>query len=233
MTYALGIVAHPDRKKHATWLEERLNPEVVVWDDAGYGAGRNHLRAWEWLAGSPTQWSVVLEDDAIPCKDFPDQLRRALAVAPTPIVSLYLGRGRPLTVDGFDWPNRIAAGIARDVCWLTAPGLASCVAVAVRTKLVPSLLSVVPLLLENRPIDQAIGQWAHLGLGLDVSYTRPSLVNHRAIQTLIPASERIDGQERDGKTMTAFTEAGKELPEVRQAWVFGTRQYWDKSLHAL
>ena len=231
---SLAIVAHPDRREYVQEVSDRLQPEVIFWDDAKYGCDQNHLRAWDYLQHVESEWSVVVEDDAIPCNQFRQQLEMALKKAPSPVVSLYLGRGRPLTVDGFDWPNRIAAGITKDVCWLTAPGLASCVGVAIKTRLIPSMLWSVQFHLRDQPIDTAIGRWAKSWD--DVAYTRPSLLDHRAAPTLIPKDKRVDGQDRDGLTQTAFTEEGKLLPEVRKAWLFTmqpTHRVWDKSMHAL
>lgn len=232
---SLAIVAHPKRSKYVELVSAQIKPEAIAWDTDGHvGADQNHLKAWEWLSHSPEPWGVVLEDDALPCRDFGAQLRMALPHAPTPVVGLYLGRGRPLTVDGFDWPNRVAAGITKDVCWLTAPGLASCVGVAMRTELIPSMLKTVPWMLADRPIDSAIGVWAKKALGYDVSYCRPSLVDHRTGPSLI--AERLDGQDRDGLTRTAFTEEGKGLPEVRRAWLFDyepNRDLWDGTFYSL
>ena len=235
MKLSLAIVAHPDRKEHVTILEEQLNPEVILWDDQGLGCEKNHMRAWEWLSGSGSDWSICIEDDAVPCQNFTQQLEMALRASPSPVVGLYLGRGRPLTVDGFDWPNRIAAGITRDVCWLTASGMANCVGVAIRTELLPAMLRAVPFLIKYRPIDQAIGIWA-LSQGIDVAYTRPSLVDHRGLPTVISVEDRVDGQERDGLTQTGYTPEGKLLPELRKAWLFEmqpSRRNWDSTLHAL
>jgi hypothetical protein len=120
-----------------------------------------------------------------------------------------------LTVDGFDWPNRIAAKIAQDVCWLTAPGMANCVGVAIRTDLLGMMLCTVPLLIKDRPIDQAIGNWAHNFARVDVAYTRPSIVDHRDGPTTIPNDLRVDGRTDNG---------------MRKAWLFGTRVSWDKSV---
>lgn len=185
------IVAHPRRMERVNGIADEIFTEAVVVDDNHYGCEINHLRALEWLAAGNCPWSVVLEDDALPIARFRYQLHAALAVAPTPIVGLYLGRMRPP-----HWQYRIAEAIGRarldDVCFLRASALLHGVGYAIRTALIPDLLSVLPARIHQIPIDEAITAWA-AERGHAISYTWPSLLDHRDEPSLI--SHR-DGQPR-------------------------------------
>ena len=88
----IAIVAHKDRADAANQLAETVGAQHIAWDRGHRGANANHRAAWLWHQTNPADWSVTLEDDAVPCKDFRRQLTQALTVAPTNICSLYLGR---------------------------------------------------------------------------------------------------------------------------------------------
>lgn len=160
---------------------------------------------WEALAHRTSDWIVVLEDDAIPVPDFRAQLAQALTAAPTPVVSLYLGRKRPP-----QWQQRVSAALRRtfadDACWITANHMLHAVAIAVRADLVPSLLAHRTRL----PWDEHFTTWAQRH---GVSYTVPSLVDHADTGTLIA--------HRDGEPR----------PCGRVAWLCGRRTAWtDKAV---
>lgn len=191
-------------------MAEKLCATISM-DDVGMGAARNHERAWTWLKDSPEPWSLVLEDDAVVCTDFLHQAKMALAQAPSPVVSFYLGRGRPP-----HWQQKIARVIAADdPHWITATELLHGVAVAVRTELIPDMLSWVK---DMEPMDEAITDWAQQN-HYEIAYTRPSLVQHA-----------------DGPTIMDVHPTRHPDPEpvsrneIRRAWLLGTRPEWDSSV---
>lgn len=170
-------------------------------DDGALGAEGNHRRVWHELAKQDTDWSVVLEDDAVPVSDFNDQLAMALAAAPTPVVSLYLGRQRP---PQFQTLIKQATETADDdTCWLTSTHMLHAVGVAIRTELVPSLIGSV----SNLPADQHIGVWARR-VRHQIAYSWPSLVDHSDVPTLV---NHPDGADRE---------------PGRTAWRVGSRPHW-------
>lgn len=197
----IGIVGHTQRAEQAHQLAETVGAVYTSIDDGILGCEGNHRKVWGWLSGQDTTWSVVLEDDAQPVEGFRLQLEQALAVAPTPIVSLYLGQGRPQ-----HWQPRI--DLARhnanavNASWLIAPALLHAVGVAVRTELLPSVL-----LDKTYPIDDAWTAWLRSQL-LRVGYTWPSLVQHEDGPTLV---KHPDGVERNQR---------------RVAWWCHTRDEW-------
>lgn len=219
----IGIVAHYRRQQRAERLAEHLDAEVVALDTGKVGAGRNHEACYEWLAESSAPWVVLLEDDAVPVRDFRTQLNAALAAAPqTGLLSLYLGRTRPP-----HWQPSIAQVIARDEHFLMCSELLHHVAVAIRTDMIPALLAHLKA---NRryqtgkmPIDEAVGEFCR-DMGMRVGYTHPSIVNHdTALPTVI-----------DTHVSQHPTETGQRpATELRCAWAFGTRQDWQPSIAAI
>lgn len=212
MTYSISIVAHPSRSTLANALGEAVKADAVSWDNTGIGCEANHLQAWKYMRDADTRWGVVLEDDTYVVDHFRDQLQQVLYHAPSPVVSLYLGRGHPHGGSA-DWQNRIAAKIAADVCWLTAESLLSAQGYAIATTLIPDMLATVtPLAADDRlPIDEAISWWCQ-ERGILVAHCRPSIVNHRDETPLI--TRRRDGQPRQAE---------------RVAWLFDWREKWDDS----
>ncbi|OBI18593.1 hypothetical protein A5712_21630 [Mycobacterium sp. E2327] len=194
----------------AQTLVGTVRADHLAMDDGRLGCEGNHRRAWNWLRDNATNssgWSVVLEDDAQPTEGFRDQLDAALAVAPSPVVSLYLGRERPPYAQ-----ERIARAVVRagdSASWIVAPRMWFAVGVAVLSDLVPDLtqyLECDPR--KSRPIDEAIGRWA-MKHRRPVAYTWPSLVDHADVVPVI--GQRADRQSRD---------------RGRRAWLVGGRQRW-------
>jgi hypothetical protein len=191
----------------ATGLAVATSASHVSFDDGTLGCDGNHRRAWQWHCDNPADWSVVLEDDALPTGyDLRGNLGAMLHVAPSPIVSLYLGRLRPP-----HWQDRIAKAVkcanAFNAHWLVTDTLLHCVGVAVRGDLVTEMLTSLPEI----PIDEAITKWAQRD-GHKVSYCWPSLVNHRDTETLVV--HRDNHGRASGRT----------------AWRAGVRREWSGEL---
>lgn len=200
----IAIVAHRCRETMAEQLAETTKG-CVFYDDGILGCDRNHLRVWKHHADNTRdEWSVVLEDDAVPVPGFCDQLAQALAVAPAPIVSLYLGTSRPL-----NWQGPVEHTLRQirrtNAAWITTPALLHAVGVAIQTPLISSLVQWLPEL--DGPIDEAITKWAK-GYGHLVAYTWPSLVDHADGPTLFA---HPDNKPRDRRRI-AHHAAG------RRAW---------------
>ncbi|AEL98447.1 glycosyltransferase [Mycobacterium phage LinStu] len=208
----IAVVACQGRQKRAENLAQAVRAEFVAIDNGSLGPGNNHDVAWRWLDESGGTWSVVLEDDAIPVAHFRDQLESVLKVAPSPIVSLYLGRSRPP-----HWQPSIMQVISSREHFLLGSTLLHHVAVAIRTELIFDMLAQRD---RELPVDESIGTWARLR-EIPVAYTNPSIVNHehRLPTTIVERTSGYPGEtgKRDG------------AKEPRKAWVFGSRQCWEAS----
>lgn len=216
--FSVGVVAHRKRRERAERLAEVTNATIVAIDEGGVGAGFNHEVCYRWLAQEGSSWSVILEDDACPVIGFTEQLTAVLSCAPSPLVSLYLGRSRP--------PHAqipIARVIAADHHYLMCDELLHHVAVAVRTELIGGILDHLAASAAYQagqlPIDEAVGQAAR-ERGHPISYSQPSLVDHAQIPTLIehhPSGHHADRGKRPLNPR-----------HPRRAWTFGTRPHWDR-----
>lgn len=198
-----AVVAHKSRLPAALDLATTLDATVSV-DDGSLGAAENHLRSWQATQTPDAEWCAVVEDDAVPVPDVTTQALQALAVAPEPVVSMYLGRGRPVL-----FQDRISRTLAtmgdRDPHWLTATHVLHAVAVAIHADLVGDWLDWAQD--KTRPIDERLTAWC-IARGHRVAYAWPSLFDHQDGPSLIPADKRY-------------------RPErARTAWRTGTRDAW-------
>lgn len=161
-------------------LAKQVEADHISVDPGHLGCLANHLTVWRWHAQHPADFSVVLEDDAVPVPDFRDQLQAALTAAPTDVVSLYLGSGY---ISDATTRATIATAQENDTHWLLTRGrVAHAVALAVRGEHINSLVNHVQR--KNRPIDAALSQWAR-ARGHHIAYSVPSLVDHSDERSLV------------------------------------------------
>lgn len=175
----IRVMAHRDRSGAVGRLE-RLTGARTVWD-RGRGENDTGDRAWALPAARGVEWVVVLQDDALPVPAFRSQLAAALTVAPSPVVSLYLGTGYPERIQG-RLERTVADAEAGDASWIVAPALFWGVGVAVRVDLVPKMIMSVRR--SKSPYDTRLSQWCRAD-GHSVSYTWPSLVDHADGRSMI------------------------------------------------
>lgn len=200
--YRIGIVAHNKRAAAAHNLMEATGAAFLSLDNGSKGCNGNHRHVLEWLSTSPTEWVVVLEDDAQPVDDFRTQLEAALTAAPCDIVSLYLGTNYPRL-----WQRGIQRATTRadqsDSPWLVSEHLLHAVGYCIRTTLVLDLLEALP----EMPIDDAITTWAR-DQGRRIAYTWPSLVDHEDADTLISKRPTRNAPRKAHRTGTRTQWAG-------------------------
>ncbi|WP_306365453.1 hypothetical protein [Nocardia sp. CC227C] len=198
-----AVVGHPARIVQATDLARSIGGVLAL--DDGRGPEANHLAAWHATAHRPASWSCVLEDDALPVTGFTEQAEIALAAAPTPVVSFYLGKGMPPR-----WQHRIHGALQladRETAhWITTSHVLHAVAVAIRTELVADWLDWAPD--SKLPADERLSAWCKTR-GHRVAYTVPSLVEHADGPTVM--------RHRDQQPRT--------VPRI--AWRTGTRETWN------
>lgn len=179
MSVAITVMAHPAREAEALRLAQQVGAYAVSLDTAGEGEVVNGLRAWALAVEADADWTIVLQDDAVPVPGFTDHVATVLAGAPSDCVSFYTGTGRPRQ-------DIVRAAIhhadANSSAWLTHPSLLWGVAVALRTGTARDFLNWEP----PRPLayDQRISAYCRHAR-IRVSYTHPSMVDHADGPTLL------------------------------------------------
>lgn len=175
MRVSSAVMAHPSRRELVPQLVADLDHRaVVVWDrhDDEWDTGR---RAWE--AHDPTaSHHLVVQDDAIVCRDLLAGLERALEhVLAEAVVSLYVGTVRPDA-------RRVTAAVHQadrsGASWVVMPDIKWGVALCVPTAVIPAMLDYG----DRR--GSTVYDWNLRSYFFDVARwpvwcTWPSLVDHR------------------------------------------------------
>jgi hypothetical protein len=183
------IVADKRREEMARQLAKTVDADMVVWDTKRQGATANHRAAWTWAQAHPADWTIVLEDDAVPCPSFRVQATRALNAAPTHIVSLYLGKQRPTAWQScFEWATKRAD---RDnACWLVGRNVLHAVGLAADRGALNAMVAALTVYGIYAP-DAAVNAWCGKE-SAKVAYSWPSLVDHADVQNLIIHHDQHD-----------------------------------------
>lgn len=190
MKVSYAVCGHQGRRDAARSLADSLDAWLAL-DNGTYGELGNHDRAWRYGALFDSDWTVVLEDDALPVPNFDQHVQAALGTLPAEpcAVSLYVGTSRPP-----QWQGRIERAIvesdATGAGWIKGPGPLWGVAVALPTALVPEMLFEVQSI--RAPYDERLGTWLRMH-DLACLYPSYSLVDHADWPTLI---RHQDGQPR-------------------------------------
>jgi hypothetical protein len=200
-----SIMAHPDREPEVNELTDRLDRLApIYWDNEGPPSG-NGDRVWRtarggWgLADPAADWHVLIQDDAVPCRDFLAGLERALAFVPQDaVVSPYLGTGRNVPIR---WEAMAGAADRAGAHWVRSAKLMWGVAIAIPVPLIPAMIEFA----DRRagvPDDMRVAGWAERD-GHDVWYPWPSLVDHLPVPSLTKhrAKERVARRHHTGSAL--------------------------------
>lgn len=171
LRYQLGVVPH----------------EVpVAWDEEGPPA-RNHDRVWRncrraWEMHDPgADWHLVLQDDAVVCRDLLAGIARGLnAVPEQSIVSLYMGTTRPLPRL---WTRLAQRAHDEGASWCVGPRSVWGIALALPVELIGQMLDYCDHQ-GSVPDDMRIGRWARKNR-LEAWFPWPSLVDHAPGPSLV------------------------------------------------
>lgn len=173
---ALGsgaIMAHPLRTHFVALLRARLPGAEVVMD-------RNHDR-WDtgrrsMLVGvrsGSEQWHLVIQDDALLCRDFVTQAERALRSVPRiePVVSFYLSKTATFA-------DAVTQATKSDCSWIAAPGPLWGVGVAVRQGCIAEMIAECDTYHDEPQYDLRMARFWE-SRNIHCLYSVPSLVDHR------------------------------------------------------
>lgn len=197
----IGIVAHESRAVRAEQLSLGLRAVAGHVDDGTLGCAGNHIQVLQQMDAFTADWCCILEDDAVPVREFRGELARALQHAPTPIVGLYLGTGNPSGEVQIQFRQAIVAAQEQRLAWIVGDCLIGSVGYVVYADLRDDMLDYITGRDEELPL--RISRWAQ-DRGIDVCYTAPSLVDHEDHDTVDGPSTR----------------------SPRKAWWHGSRREW-------
>lgn len=175
------VMAHPRRdamvEELLGWLDR---PAEVVWDAGDNNRWNTGRRAWLAIDRTASH-GLVIQDDAIPCRDLVAGVERALPHVPddSPLC-LYCGRARPYR----ELVQRLTS-LAGDASWLT---MAQChwgPGIVLPTKWIDDMVTWCDQRTDVANYDRRISRWIQ-HRGLTVWYPWPSLVDHRISPSLVP-----------------------------------------------
>ncbi len=182
MKLSVKIMAHRKREAFIPVLVERLGltDDDVIWDQRNnrWDTGR---RAWGAI-DQTADWGMVIQDDALVCRDLIAGLENALEHVPQNcLISPYVGTRRPMSgrVE-----RAVQEAIAKDAAWIKMPSLNWGVAITAPTRIIPNMLPWC----DKQPYpnyDRRIGRYAIDVLGFATYCTWPSLIDHRAVPSLV------------------------------------------------
>lgn len=172
MSVAGVVMAHPKRR---AWAEE-LSAELelpIVWDRVN-DRHETGLRCLEAGIGSDATHWLILQDDAVVCRDLIAGIEAAVAISGPRVVGLYVGNTRPQT----GRVERLIASVrANGSSWLKAPGPWWGVGIVIPVPYLPDLVDRFASSTEEN-YDRRIEKWVER-TGVGCWYTVPSLVDHR------------------------------------------------------
>lgn len=199
-------MAHPDRAATVTQLMMTLGRSVpVAWDTEG-PPSRDPDRIWRtaragWeLRPSGSDWHLLLQDDAIVHPWLLGALPGMLEHVPDEcVVSLYLGRGRP--VPGL-WQMLCGEADQKGASFIVGPLIMWGVGLLIPTRLIPDMIAYA----DNQygvPDDMRVGRWAKKRR-YPAWYPWPSLADH-------PGEEKSLTKHGKGRVARKFAEADQLL----------------------
>lgn len=180
VSVSVAIMAHPKRESFIPELIAALDrPATVVLDEKNdrWDTGRRSMLAFDPAASH----HLVVQDDAVLCRDLVAGVERALAYAPDDVpVCLYVGTVRP-------WPTAVAKLVQatrEDTSWLRMGQLNWGVAVVMPTRHIEAMVRWCDGRPEIANYDKRMSRWFE-HQGIKIWYTWPSLVDHRDSPSLV------------------------------------------------
>jgi hypothetical protein len=187
---SITIQAHPHRREMAEALASAVGASVT-WDpqpDGRPSAWRTYRHALE-TAPTASQWHLIVQDDAQPCRFFSEVSSHACEVLDDGILCLFVPGARydhQRAMDQACWEDRTITLIPTGT-WVPV------VATAWPVARIPEILEWIDLQRwpESFTCDDAIAGWVAEALQIPVYATVPSLVDHPDDVISIVGSGRV------------------------------------------
>jgi hypothetical protein len=171
---SVAIMAHPKRRDFVAELVDQLDRvPVIVWDqkDEEWDTGRRSLLCFDPAASH----HLVIQDDAIPCRELVAGIESAVANTREHPVGLYLGHKNPeRSTITYSFDAALAAGAS----WLEMEGPWWGVGVVFPTAHIPAMVAWGDQHTEYENFDMRLGAF-YRREHIRCWYTVPSLVDHR------------------------------------------------------
>lgn len=165
---AIVIMAHPERQKWAKELSQKLQAPIVydrisnIWDTC--------RRAWLSQVSVGSEYTLVLQDDAIVCSNFRE---RAEALLEEDLVYSFFA--------GHLLATRIRHAINRKRSYVESGQIFNEIALCMRTEHIEDMVRFCDE--REATTDQEISKWARANR-IKIRYPIPSLVDHRDGESL-------------------------------------------------
>lgn len=201
---SIAIMAHPKRESYIPSLRAKIGrPVRVTWDQINdrWDTGRRSLLAYD----SSRSHHMVIQDDAVLCRDLPAGVEQALRFTPRDsIMGLYLGRTKAWKPV---WAR--AQRIQPNLRWVRMQELMWGVGVVVPTRLIDEIVEIGDSLPEIPNYDSRISA-ACMKMGIPIWYPWPSMVSHRQSPSLVEG--------RGWRGRYAYRFLGENVSALRYSW---------------
>lgn len=198
---SVAIMAHKKREHFVPELEQKLDrPATVVWDQINdrWDTGRRALLAYDPAATH----HLVVQDDALICRDLVAGVERALERTPGDVpLCLYVGKVRPYKALVDEYTRQAA-----NASFLVMHQLHWGVGIVFPTKIIDEMVAWC----DGQTIpnyDSRMSRWFERE-GISTWYPWPSLVDHRKSPSLVP------GRGQSGRTARRFVGADASALDI-------------------
>jgi len=170
---SISVMAHPSREKYFGYLKEKLNNPKFSIDTESKGLLWNCVNSWK-MHDLDSDYHLVVQDDAIICKDFVNKASEMIEKNGRYLYSFYHANRE-------SWNDAVNDAL-KGSGYLIKKHVHSGLAIAIPRDLIPSMLDFFEK--QKEPADDVrIGMWAK-SIGLLNFIPIPSLIDHRDEKSL-------------------------------------------------
>jgi hypothetical protein len=165
-------MGHPKRREFIESMDKALGEKVPISIDIGFGLWENCKRAWL-LYDKDADYHVVLQDDAIICKDFKKKAEQFISKYNKEKRAFNFYFGRRVSMN----KNILAEGITNG--YIILPKNMWGVAICLPTSEIKSMIEKCDTMTHIPQDDTRIGRYLS-GKKFNIIYPMPSLIDHRS-----------------------------------------------------